>query len=633
MPGDNPRDMPEWMRKVDRQLRNNSRAALRGLAEVRDAVGTIDSELGGIKDTIDNLPAGIGTPAAPVELTGQSALYVDEKGRPLARVSIDFPDVVRTTTGQPITVLGYELEGYEQTATLLQDSRASYPGRIYPGSTYPGTPRDTKGLPPTWVPLASSPTSNFVKLGLPQGQVWVFRVRAVGGEWSQALRIETLRDTTPPPQPTAPVVEASRGTLVVRWDGLAVTGPQPSDFETAVLVGGPDPSPGAERELYRFGTEGGTFVMPGVDYYETWFFRLRTMDQSGNWSVWSEQASGYPTPMVDADIILTELDAARTHLKNIDAGVSILPDTIITEHLHVTESMSAAVGQFLRVKADMLEANDIWADSAWLGYAEARLVKADMFVGKEFEGGTFTGSTFRSGVTGARTELTKDGLRQVDGLGRELVKIGYGIETGMALRNPGTGDMTPISKMVFGVQRYGEQELADFNGGFPGIGVSYPASGPYDGPNWGASQVTKTFPVGYVAQSSTVLLNCSAEAYINSDLYAGEFVTPGVGRCWVFLRRRNPPAFDFTRSSTAAGWLHVWDSYLVGALGTNASTSWMQQIDNLEPGAVYDLEVTVHYDRSPRTYIRESNGYLSGLRNINGAHRLVVSPEIVITPR
>lgn len=582
-----PRDFPEWMLKVDRQLRNNSRAAMRGLGEVRDTVDTVIGDVDGIKDTIDNLPSLPGTPTAPVELTGESSVYVDEKGRPLARVRIDFPDVVRTVTGQPITVYQYELQGYEQTATPLQDSRAGYPGRMYPGSTYPGTPRDTKGLAPVWTTLGTSDTSSFVQFGLPQGQVWVFRVRAAGGEWSAALRIETLKDTTPPPQPTAPVVEVSRGTLVVRWDGLAVTGPQPADFETAVLVGGPDPSPGADRELYRWGREGGTFVLPGVDYYETWFFRIRTMDQSGNWSVWSVQTSGYPVPMVDADLILTELDAAKTHLKNVDAGVSILPDTIITEHLHVTESMSAAVGQFLRVKADMLEANDIWADSAWLGYAEANLIKSDLFVGKEFEGGTFTGATFRSAATGARTELTRDGLRQVDALGRELLKIGYGIETGLAVRNPALGQLVPLDRMVFGTEVFTGVNLRS------ATGVTYPeyGEGDHDIRLYNRDTYNSTYtehpPLTFVAKSDRHLVSVQTVIGTNLDLFHEEWKNVGatidLGLEVNGVAGTNTP-FQFT-------WNNCF--FIPYAVVSSYSVSWSDVITGLTPGGTYDLRLAL----------------------------------------
>lgn len=616
--GETPRDFPEWMRLVDRRLRNNSRAAMNALVEVRNTVGAVAGDIDGIKDAIDSLP---GTPTAPVELTGESSVYVDEKGRPLARVRIDFPDVVRTVTGQPITVSQYELQGYEQTATRLQDSRAGWPGRMYPGSTYPGTPRDTKGLDPVWTTLGTSDTSSFVQFGLPQGQVWVFRVRAAGGEWSAALRIETLKDTTPPPQPTAPVVEESRGTLVVRWDGMAVTGPQPADFETAVLVGGPDPSPGEDRELYRWGREGGTFVLPGVDYYETWFFRIRTMDQSGNWSVWSVQASGYPTPMVDADIILTELDAAKTHLKNVDAGVSILPDTIITEHLHVTESMSAAVGQFLRVKADMLEANDIWADSAWIGYAEARLVKADMFVGKEFEGGTFTGGTFRSGATGARTELTRDGLRQVDALGRELFKLGYGIETGMALRNPGTGVLTPISNIVFGAT----------------VATLHDEIGVYLAPGESpVKTVSMVSPTPYTATSSAAIITGTATAWTTDDsIFDGEYVAPALGKLRVQLRERGGGG-AWEGMKYDGGFVQAYNTVLGNILGANSSVTWTQYAGSLTPGKVYDVVFELDFTRRPNYLNVVKSGAtvvgVSASRLDNGI-MLEASPSCHIVPR
>jgi hypothetical protein len=137
-------------------------------------------------------------------------------------------------------------------------------------------------------------------------------------------------------------------------------------------------------------------VIADLPYYEVQYLRVQAYDESGNAGPWSEVATGYTTPLVDRDIILSTIDAAKTHLKNINAGVSILPNTIITEHLVVTEEMTAAIANFLYIKSDKIDVNSLAADTVFTGLLDAKLVRSDMFVGKEFVGGTFTGNLWRT---------------------------------------------------------------------------------------------------------------------------------------------------------------------------------------------------------------------------------------------
>jgi hypothetical protein len=170
----------------------------------------------------------------------------------------------------------------------------------------------------------------------------------------------------------------------------------PADFKYAILAHGDAANP--TFEVARFGRGGGFKIVTDLAYYDVQFFRVRAFDESGNAGPWSEMGTGYTSPLVDKDLIISTIDAAKTHLKNIDAGVSILPNTIITEHLVVTEEMSAAIGNFLVVNADMLNVNSIWGDEAFFGMADALLFRGDAFEGKSFTGGEFTGGTFQTTV-------------------------------------------------------------------------------------------------------------------------------------------------------------------------------------------------------------------------------------------
>lgn len=390
----NPRDMRDWMRQVERQG-----VQLRGIpAIIQGSVEVIRDE--SEKDKVRH-------PAAPIELTYQTAEYLDVNSRRRVRFLMDFPDVVFNTDGSAAPIQQYELWAREETPSALHVTANSAPSQALPGATLPGlvstaSNEQIAAEEKPWVMRDTNTQSFFRTDGFIHGSIWRFRARAIGtqtvtpGEWSEELVVQMLADDTPPPQPTAPKVTASRGQLTVTWDGQGVSGAMPPDFKYAILAHGEASSP--TFEITRFGRGGGFKVVTDLEYYDPQFFRIRAVDESGNMGPWSEQAVGFTTPLVDRDIILSTIDAAKTHLKNINAGVSILPNTIITEHLVVTEEMTAAIANFLVVNADMINANSIWADEAFFGLADALLFRGDAFEGKSFTGGIFTGGRFQNSV-------------------------------------------------------------------------------------------------------------------------------------------------------------------------------------------------------------------------------------------
>lgn len=391
-----PRDEREWRSMVERSLRE-AKSGMRPL--IAAAIDGIVVPPGSEGDTRH--------PTAPIELTYQTALYLDTIGRQRVRFILDFPDVTKATDGTDLVIQKYELWGKPVSAPLLLTTTDAVAGLAVPGLTMPALAATPDNVaiseePLPWVLVATNTESFFRAENFLPGSLWDFRARAIGttttipGEWSIVVTVQMLPDTTPPGQPTAPVLTVGRGTITATWDGQSVSGAMPADFKYCVLAHGTTSSP--TFEIARFGRGGGFKVVADFPYYDPQFFRLQAVDESGNRSPWSEQAVGYTTPLVDTDIILSEIDAAQTHLKNINAGVSILPNTIITEHLVVTQSMAAAIGGFLYLKAGQIDVNNLWADSAFFGLADARLVRSDMFLGKTFDGGTFTGALFQTDV-------------------------------------------------------------------------------------------------------------------------------------------------------------------------------------------------------------------------------------------
>lgn len=424
MPGLHARDMPEYLRKLEREIASARRAPIQIVGNAIEVIRVEQAERDARK------------PTAPIELTYQTATYFSGKGYPAVRFIMDFPDVTKATDGTDITIDRYELWGREVTPGLLGITTSAVPGLAAPGLTVPGLAatyellqQQAQSSNTKFDLIINSPTSSFRADDFVPGSVWEFKARAIGvntitaGNFSAVVTVQMLADTTVPPQPTPPVVRSERGQLVVTHDGQAVTGAMPGDMSYLSLAHGGDAQP--TEEVARFGRTGGVHVQTGVEYYDPRFFRVRAIDESGNAGPWSAVATGYAEPMVDKDIILSDIDGAVTHLRNINAGVSILPDTIIAEHLLVTEDMTAKIASFLEVKADMIDVNDLWADNAFFGLADALLVRSDMFVGKAFEGGIFTTTL------GGKFQTNPEDLKGV--------KIQ---ETGIQAWNSSSGEMT-----------------------------------------------------------------------------------------------------------------------------------------------------------------------------------------------
>lgn len=278
------------MQKVERQ----SKAAM------RNSSYAVQSARENIIRVIDEVMPG--TPTAPVEITHQTSLYKNTSGAWRARLDVDFPDVTLTVDQKPVTVSGYELYGYE--VDLYAEAE------------------------PVWEQYGGSDTSSITRMDLPPGVEYMMKVRAIGGVWSSEFRVFTSADTVPPPQPTKPTAEVFLGAITVRWDGKAVTGDMPADFEGAILCVGEEPSPGLDKAVTRFDMHEKIFVITGASYYKPVFIRLIAVDTSGNLSPWSEQETAMTKPLVDADIILGEIDAAETVIKNahkliIESGVEL----------------------------------------------------------------------------------------------------------------------------------------------------------------------------------------------------------------------------------------------------------------------------------------------------------------------
>lgn len=328
--GDSPRDMQEWMRTMERRVAAANRAAGSAAASygntIREEVATVIGR----------------TPAPPIELNYQTSLYIDPRdGRQKGRVIVDFPDVTKATDGTEIEVIDYELWCRDVTANPLIVSTSAVAGVAAPGLTLPGlakTPATAAAVdaPDAWRRIQASASSTITATGFPPGSVLQFKVRAIAeilrtpGIFSPEEEVQLLADTTPPPQPTAPKLTVSHGTITVEWDGLSVLGPWPADLDYITVAHGVSSSP--INEVHRFTLGDQMTVLGALEYYKMQYVRFQAVDLAGNRSPWSEQAFAFTTPLVDADIILSRIDAATTTIENIGAA-SILSGAILESKL------------------------------------------------------------------------------------------------------------------------------------------------------------------------------------------------------------------------------------------------------------------------------------------------------------
>jgi hypothetical protein len=592
------RDMREWIQEVERAL-----AVLR--AQPRAFNEALQ------QNKIDQLEALIRHPTFPVELSFETAFYIDVQGRRRSRLLVDFPDVTKATDATDIEIATYELWGRDDTATLYENTTDALPGQAAPGLTLPGLdePDNSAAInaePQPWEMLSTSVQSYFRRENFLPGSWWTFRVRAIGvgmavpGEWSQEFLIQMHEDNTPPPQPTAPTLTSERGVLTVRWDGLSVLGTMPADFKYAILAHGDASSP--THEIARF-DRGGGFKVVTAPYQTPQFFRVRAFDESGNAGPWSEQVVGVTTPLVDTDIILSKIDLALTDLDNFDVDTIIGIGGIKTRNITVTGELTAAIGEFLQVKAGQIDVNEVWADTAWLGMANAKLVVSDMFVGKTFEGGTFTltqGGKFQTNVeefTGIKWDAA--GIKAYSPSGVETFNLdaGTGKVTTVGRFYSGSGD-SPYISIIPAPDSFNTTQLAVLMARDSAAMAGTGAGGMYvidatdaspqqlnlRGMNGGGVTVINGLTVSTITSVPQITLDSNNDVIL--DAGAGNTVN----------LRNNGAAYAMTSSSPANVYMHSTGQLFK----STSSLRYKLDVQPWDPGyAALGLELRSWVDRNP----------------------------------
>lgn len=170
-------------------------------------------------------------------------------------------------------------------------------------------------------------------------------------------------------------------------------------------------------------------------------------------------ANAITTVKLDAFAVTANKIAANTITANEIAANTITANELAVNSVTANEISANAIYagaiQSNAVTADKIEAGAITAVKIGALAITADKIAANAITSTKIEanainGKTITGALVRSSSAGARTELTNQGLRVLNSSNQELVKLGYGIGTGMEVRNPATGTLVPLAPAVFG---------------------------------------------------------------------------------------------------------------------------------------------------------------------------------------
>ncbi|MEQ7008463.1 hypothetical protein ABN028_20015 [Actinopolymorpha sp. B17G11] len=247
-----------------------------------------------------------------------------------------------------------------------------------------------------WVGETTTTGLDVVFEGLPQGQRFQARVRAFdaagnAGAFGFSPLITLPVDAGPPPIPSMPLLEARLGTLRVTWDGFDEDGAvMPRDLaHLEVHVSQtPDFTTSATTKMDSITGAPGSAVLTELDYNTTYYVRLIAVDNVGNRSLPSAEASAVIVPLVDTDII-----------GEIITGANIVPGTIVASDAIVANTITGGLIQALSIQTGHLAANAVTADKIQAGSITTEKLAASAVSADKIEAGTITADRLRFGTT------------------------------------------------------------------------------------------------------------------------------------------------------------------------------------------------------------------------------------------
>lgn len=153
--------------------------------------------------------------------------------------------------------------------------------------------------------------------------------------------------------------------------------------------------------------------------------------------------------------VTEDMTVALLNVHKIQAG-DIVAGAVTTDKL-ATNSVNADKLAANSVNADKIVSGAITVDKLAANSVTAVKIAAgsittDKVAAGQFTGYVFTGSIFRTSGSNPKVEMTSSGIHATDSTGKDILQIGYNIETGLAVINPLTKLLTPLSWQAFAAQ-------------------------------------------------------------------------------------------------------------------------------------------------------------------------------------
>ncbi|MBB5081387.1 fibronectin type III domain-containing protein [Nonomuraea endophytica] len=376
---------------VGGNLTLNDRFLEREIKLARQAAGILNGGVSGGGNGGD--PGGDNenrVPAAPTGLLVNPAAYLDDEGYAHGQITVSWVGVTSDVNGTPLTVDGYELVG----------------------QTPPGTGAMRVLATTTGTSVSYSPLEPKTR--------WQFGVRATNqgtrGVVAGTAVITIPDDETPPPGPSAPVVDSRIGIFRITWDGFTSAGTgMPTDFARVLIMMRDPLDLSDEGQQVEWLERAGTAVVPGQPYSVDREFWLVAIDRSGNLSGASAHVMSQAKPLVNSDMIGEIINGAE----------HIITGSIPANAKIVAGSITGGLIQALAIDAGKIAANAISADKIVAGAIDAAHIKANAVTADKIAAGSITaakidadalngkvitGPVIRSSATGRRFVLDSSTL-------------------------------------------------------------------------------------------------------------------------------------------------------------------------------------------------------------------------------
>jgi hypothetical protein len=276
-------------------------------------------------------------PTVPTSVTATSEIYLDELKVQRGRLNVAWQHDGLDVTGRTLAAVRYEMT-YRPT-----------------GSSQP------------WVIATADNTKTgivaplrILKADLTTAESYTVAVRAVGvngrtSDWSSAIDVVMLKDTTAPTQPYFPTTAVTTWlrTVKVTWGGKltdsggVVQNDPPSDLDHINVYQSTSSGGAGRTKVGRIEDANGIWVTDKLTAGTAVWFELTAVDKSGNESPYSVARSITPQANVNLEEISNAINAANVAITNIGTS-AILDNAILTSKLADNQVLLAKLDQTAR---------------------------------------------------------------------------------------------------------------------------------------------------------------------------------------------------------------------------------------------------------------------------------------------